>query len=207
MRTHSDENPTVASDPLLDRVGKAPRLLRHRLTSPEKRTVKRAQAQRQEYFGAPAEVRPAPDVMRQKLLQLVRDDRGLAEGLEPDDYQTLVTWLLDESMADRTAADVVGLFLRNVGAMERPELSAPRVKEALKQLNDLLYGDDQTGPITRGVREFRLEKRDGGLQVVALLRTTADEGAVARGCRAVLTAANLGDVDVRLVARASSPVG
>lgn len=192
-------------DQAAERASKTPRLLRHRLTAPEKRTIKRIQAQRVELFGAASELRPAPEATRTRLLQILREDRGLAQGLEASAYDTLVEWLVDESQAPRSAADVVGEFLREVGAMERPELSAPRVKSALRVLNDALYAEPQTGPITAGVREFRLEKRDGGLQVVALLRNGAHDDAVARACRAALARHDLADIDVRLVSRQAMP--
>lgn len=182
------------------RSGNVAKFLRHRLTSPEKRTVKRIQAQRSELFGAVE--KPAAEEIRDRVLQMLREDRGLKDGLKSDEsYEQLASLLLDESLASRTAADVVGIFLRETGAMERPELSAPRVKTALRALNEVLYGNDPASPIAQGVREFRLEKRDGGLQVVGLLRNGATEATVAATCAHVLRAANIRDVDVRLIAR------
>jgi len=176
------------------------KLLGHRLTSPEKRTVKRVQALRVEYFTAIE--RPSLDLVRSKTMQMLRDDRGLQQGLAgPEAFDMLASWLVDEALSGRTAAEIVGLFLREVGAMERPELSAPRVKAALRVLNEVLYGDEQDGPIPQGVRELRLEKRDGGLQIVGVLRSGADEAKVRGACEKALKAANYGDVDVRLVSR------
>jgi hypothetical protein len=201
LRTPPQTVTPVRADHAADRSGKVQRLLRHRLTSPEKRTVKRIQAQRAEYFE-PLGERPSLDLVRAKVLQMLRDDRGLQQGgLNADAYELLAGWLVDDALSGRPAAEIVGLFLREVGAMERPELSAPRVKSALRALNEVLYGDAQDGPIPLGVREFRLEKRDGGLQIVGILRNGADEARVRAACQRALVDANLRDVDVRLVSR------
>lgn len=189
----------VAQEHQADRNVRVNRLLRHKLTSPEKRTVKRIQAQRAEYFAA--EERPSLDLVKSRILQMLRDDRGLKEGLQDAEaYEMLTKWLVDDTLSGRTAAEIVGLFLREVGAMERPELSAPRVKAALRLLNEVLYGVDQSSAIPQGIREFRLEKRDGGLQVVGVLRTGADEMSVRKACAKAL-ANGYGDVDVRLISR------
>lgn len=185
-----------------ERTGRVERLLRHRLTSPEKRTVKRVQAQRLDWFAVGAPGRSSRDLVSQRVLEMLREDRGLQRGLDGGAaWDQLTDWLLDEALAGRTAAEIIGLYLRETGAMERPELSAPRVKNALRVLNEVLYGDLQAGPIPQGVREFRLEKRDGGLQIVGLLRAGADEVEVGAACRATLAAAEHEDVDVRLVSR------
>lgn len=182
------------------RAGHLQRFLRHRLTSPEKRTVKRIEALRNELFAGTSP--PSLDLARSKILSMLRDDRGLAEGLSrPEAYEHLANWLVDETLSGRQAAEIVGLYLREVGAMERPELSAPRVKAALRLLNEVLFGDDQAGVLAVGVREFCLEKRDGGLQVVAQLRTNADEAVVLDTARRVLRERGYHDVDVRAVRR------
>ena len=182
------------------RPGQLQRFLRHRLTSPEKRTVKRIEALRTELFAGTSP--PSADLAHAKILSMLREDRGLAGGLDnADAYQLLANWLVDETLAGRAAAEIVGLFLREVGAMERPELSAPRVKAALRVLNEVLFGDDQAGALAVGVREFGLEKRDGGLQVVAHLRTTADEAGVLEAARTVLRERGYPDVDLRAVRR------
>lgn len=184
------------------RPGQLQRFLRHRLTSPEKRTVKRIEALRNQLFSGTSP--PSRDLARARILSMLREDRGLAEGLAgPEAYEHLAAWLADETLAGRQAAEIVGLFLREVGAMERPELSAPRVKAALRVLNEALFGDDQAGSLAVGIREFGLEKRDGGLQVVAHLRATADEAAVLEAARRVLHERGYPDVDVRGVRRPS----
>ena len=48
---------------------------------------------------------------------------------------------------------------------------------------------------------MRLEKRDGGMQIVGVLRTGADENTVRAACVAALKACGYNDVDVRLVSR------
>lgn len=201
----SGDGPAARTAPVLpavapQRPGQLQRFLRHRLTSPEKRTVKRIEALRNELFAGTSP--PSVDLARAKILSMLRDDRGLAEGLDrPDAYEHLAGWLVDETLSGRQAAEIVGLFLREVGAMERPELSAPRVKAALRVLNEVLFGDDQAGVLAVGVREFGLEKRDGGLQVVAHLRTTADEAGVLEAARRALRERGYPDVDVRAVRR------
>lgn len=205
----SGDGPVTRSAPLLQaqeptptKSGQLQRFLRHRLTSPEKRTVKRIEALRTELFAGTSP--PSPDLARAKILAMLREDRGLSSGLNnADAYELLANWLVDETLAGRQAAEIVGLFLREVGAMERPELSAPRVKAALRVLNEVLFGDDQAGALAVGVREFGLEKRDGGLQVVAHLRTTADEAGVLEASRAILRERGYSDVDVRAVRRAT----
>jgi hypothetical protein len=205
-RISQDGPPVQEQKHVEERAGKVHRLLRHRLTSPEKRTVKRIEAQRSELFGGSAP--PSVDVVRARILAQLRDDRGLKQGIQSAEaYALLSQWLVDESLCGRAAAEIIGLFLREVGAMERPELSAPRVKAALRVVNEVLFGDDQDAPIPLGVREFRLEKRDGGLQIVAHLRAGADEASVAASCRKVLDAAGYKDVDVRLVSRHVQNVG
>lgn len=182
------------------RPGQLQRFLRHRLTSPEKRTVKRIEALRNELFAGTSP--PSLDLARSKILTMLREDRGLAEGLDRvEAYELLAGWLVDETLSGRQAAEIVGLYLREVGAMERPLLSAPRVKAALRMLNEVLFGDDQGGVLTVGVREFALEKRDGGLQVVALLRTSADEAGVLDAAKKILRERGYSDVDVRAVRR------
>ncbi len=190
----------VLPTPAPARPGQLQRFLRHRLTSPEKRTVKRIEALRTELFAGTSP--PSPDLARAKILSMLREDRGLASGLDgADAYHHLASWLVDETLAGRQAAEIVGLYLREVGAMERPELSAPRVKAALRVLNEVLFGDDQAGALAVGVREFGLEKRDGGLQIVAHLRTTANEAAVLEAARVVLRERGYPDVDLRGVHR------
>lgn len=195
---------TSEGEPILDssppRPRAVPRLLRHRLTSPEKRTIKRIQGQRLEMLGGQAV--GGARALRAQILQMLREDRGLQQGLEDaSSYEQLADWLVDESLAGRTAAEIIGVFLRETGAMERPELSAPRVKSALRTLNEVLYAEQQTGIIAQGLRELRLEKRDGGLQIVGILRGGADEGIVRQACLQVLRAAGHEDIDVRLVSR------
>lgn len=200
LRTPTAAQPVArAQEHAADRQVRMNKLLRHKLTSPEKRTVKRIQAQRVEYFGA--EQRPSLDIVKSRILQMLRDDRGLKAGLnDAEAYEMLTKWLVDDTLSGRTAAEIVGLFLREVGAMERPELSAPKVKAALRVLNELLYGTEQGSPIPSGIREFRLEKRDGGLQIVGVMRTGADEAVVRKACQKAL-ANGYADVDVRLISR------
>lgn len=188
--------PARVQDHSEDRQVRVGRLLRHKLTSPEKRTVKRIQAQRVEHFLD--STRPGLELVKARVLGLLREDRGLQAGIDkPEAYQQLTGWLVDEAMSERTAAEVIGLFLREVGAMERPALSAPRVKAALRLLNEQLYGSDLSAAIPQGIREFRLEKRDGGLQIVGVLRAGAVETSVLRACTKVCGEG----IDIRLIAR------
>lgn len=200
----SGDGPAARSAPLATpaapKASQLQRFLRHRLTSPEKRTVKRIEALRNELFAGTSP--PSLDLARSKILTMLRDDRGLAEGLaSAEAYDHLASWLVDETLSGRQTSEIVGLYLREVGAMERPELSAPRVKAALRLLNETLFGDDQSSVLAAGVREFALEKRDGGLQVVAQLRATADEVVVMDAARKVLRERGYQDVDLRAVRR------
>jgi hypothetical protein len=200
---HAATAPVHVQDHTHEREARVGRFLRHRLTSPEKRTVKRIQAQRVDPFFAARHGmdRPALELKKARILHMLRDDRGLKAGLRSADaYEALATLLVNPALAERSAAEIIGLFLRHVGAMERPKLKAPRVKAALRLLNEVLYGSDQSSAIARSVREFRLEKRDGGIQIVGLLRAGSDEPSVMQACLNVLAKAYR-DVDVRLLAR------
>ena len=152
----SGDGPATRTAPVLpaataQRPGQLQRFLRHRLTSPEKRTVKRIEALRTELFAGTSP--PSLDLARSKIFTMLREDRGLSEGLErPEAYEHLASWLVDETLSGRHASEIVGLYLREVGAMERPELSAPRVKAALRVLNEVLFGDDQAGVLALHVR-------------------------------------------------------
>lgn len=170
------------------------RLLGHALTTPQKRTLKRIEALRGGLFDGGF----LKDEVRTRITSLLFDDRELRSAISRNALDELTDVLLDPTLGGQTTADLVGAFLRDLGAMQRPELSAPRVKSALRALNDVLFGDDQQHVIAKSVREFKLEKRDGGLQIVAVLRKTASFDEVRAATSGVLNAATLKDVDVRI---------
>ena len=170
------------------------RLLGHALTTPQKRTLKRIEALRGGLFDGGF----MSEEVRTRVVSLLFDDRELRSAISRNALEELADVLLDPTLAGQTTADLVGAYLRDLGAMQRPELSAPRVKSALRALNDVLFGDNQGHVIAAGVREFKLEKRDGGLQIVAVLRKTASFDGVRAATHDVLKAAGLGDVDVRI---------
>jgi hypothetical protein len=170
------------------------RLLGHALTSPQKRTLKRIEALRGGLFDGGFLI----DEVRTRVTSLLFDDRELRSAITRNALEELTDILLDPTLGGQTTADLVGAFLRDLGAMQRPELSAPRVKNALRALNDVLFGDDQSHVIAKGVREFKLEKRDGGLQIVAVLRKTASFDGIRAAADAVLKAEGLKEIDVRI---------
>lgn len=170
------------------------RLLGHALTSPQKRTLKRIEALRSGLFEGGF----ARDEVRTRVVSLLFDDRDLRAAVSRNALEALADLLTSDASRAHTAAELVGTALRDLGALERPELSAPRVKAALRALHDVLFDDAQTSVIATGVREFKLEKRDGGMQIVAVLRKRADFDVVKDAIRAVLAAADLADIDVRV---------
>jgi hypothetical protein len=173
------------------------RLLGHAITSPQKRTIKRIEALRGGLFDGGF---VAEEVLA-RIVSLLEDDREMRVSVSPRKLKLLAEVLVDATFAEHTTADVVGAFLRKLGAMQRPELNAPRVKQALRVLNEVLFSDEQDGPVASGVREFKLEKRDGGLQIVAVLRRGASFEDVRAHAAHVLQAASLQDIDIRIEAR------
>ncbi len=166
------------------------RLVGHALTSPQKRTLKRLEAMRAEHMGDAN--------LRVRVMAQLLDDRDMATTLSRNAMDDLADQLTNVDNAAVNTTVIVGDFLRCLGAMQRPELNAPRVKMALRVLNETLFGADQKSALALGVREFKLEKRDGGLQIVAVLRRTGDFDAVRVAAAALLVEHKLKGVDIRV---------
>ncbi len=175
-------------------------LLRHNLTSPEKKTLKRIEALRRalsrgvddDGHGVCA------DSVGSRIYDHLRIDRGLAGNVAEDGYAVLAGRLVDAGQLATPAATLVGDYLREVGAMERGLVTPERVKQALAVLNDALYDHDRAhAPIPSSIRELKLEKRDGGLQIAALLRVGASEDFALAALNVELQRAGFGDVVVR----------
>jgi hypothetical protein len=172
----------------------ASQLLRHSLVAPEKKTLKRLEAVRREHFtgdGNATALRGAVDAH-------LAADRSLAAALDADALALLATAMCDPMQASSPAATIVGHFLRAAGGIERSQLTPERVKAALQVLTDAIYDLEQpTAPIPMAVRGARIEKRDGGQQLVASLRHGADEHATLAVMQQALQQAGYGDIDVR----------
>jgi hypothetical protein len=175
-------------------------LLRHNLTSPEKRTLKRLLALRS------SELVTAEKASR--IEQILRADRGLAGALFGPHWTELVARLVAPEHAAQTPATVVGDYLREIGATEHSTVSPQKVKSALREMNELLQAPGglptaelPTGPedLVRLVADFRIEKRDGGLQLVGRVRTAeVTETEILRATKTVLAKRGFGEVDVRV---------
>ena len=180
-------------------------LLRHNLTAPEKRTLKRIEALRRSLHAGVHEDGGVvdKDSLGARIFDHLRMDRGLAGNVPADDYAVLAGRLIDDAQLTVPAATVVGAYLREVGATERGLATPERVKRALQVLNDALYDHDRgDAPIPTSVRELKLEKRDGGLQIAAHLRVGASDVAALDALTIELARAGFGDIVVRTAAPA-----
>lgn len=192
----SGEGPPVA----VRRVTTSPRatlagqLLRHSLVSPEKKTLKRIEAAR----GAALRGEQHLDDARAAIAAHLRADRGLASALDDEAFDQLTIALLDAAQLATAAATIVGRFLRAAGGIERSAVTPERVKAALVVVNDALYDlDHPNAPIPAAVREAKIERRDGGLQLIAWLRHGADDDVALAALKALLKNTGYGDIDVR----------
>jgi hypothetical protein len=179
----------------------AGQLLRHSLVTPEKRTLKRIDAMRQSIARGVDDTGVAIDAdsVGARVYDHLRQDRGLTGAVSADGFITLAGLLLDRAGLAQTAATVIGDFLRSAGGIERGRATPERVKAALAALNDALYDlDAPTAPIPSLVRDLQIEKRDGGLQVVAMVRVHADDAAALDALKLELRRAGYGDIDVRV---------
>ena len=180
--------------------GASATLLRHNLTAPEKKTLKRIEALRRCLRAGVDDDGHAVDrdSLAARIFDHLKIDRGLAGNVHDDGYAVLAGRLVDAASFDVPAATLVGAYLREVGATERGSVTPERVKAALQVLNDALYDHDRTdAPIPSFVRELKLEKRDGGLQIAALLRTNANEALAVQALHVELHRAGFHDVVVR----------
>lgn len=178
-------------------------LLRHNLTSPEKKTLKRIEALRRDLItGVDGDGhRVDADSTGARIYDHLKNDRGLAGNVVGDGYAVLAGRLVDASKLTVPAATLVGDFLRESGATERGSVTPERVKQALQVLNDALYDHDRANaPIPSSVKELKLEKRDGGLQIAAVLRAGASESLAKDALLVELQRAGFSDVVVRTAA-------
>jgi hypothetical protein len=178
----------------------AGQLLRHSLVTPEKRTLKRIDALRQTVLaamtgGADVDV----SAVGARIYDHLRQDRGLNAAVSDAGFITLAEHLLQRATLGQTAASVVGAFLRGAGGIERGRATPERVKAALAALCDALYDlDHPAAPIPSLVRDVQVEKRDGGLQLVAVLRQHAADDEALVALRRELDRTGYSDIDVRV---------
>jgi hypothetical protein len=183
-----------------ERRSPAGQLLRHNLITPEKRTLKRIDALRRQLRtglddrGGVVDLATVPA----RILEQLMTDRGLAGAVAEEALGAMARNLVDPIHLAETAATVVGAYLRDIGGIQRSTATPERVKAALASLCDALYDlDHSRAAVPTLVRDLKLERRDGGLQIVALLRLHADEGAAIGALRDVLAEAGFGDIDLR----------
>lgn len=178
----------------------AGQLLRHALVAPEKKTLKRIEALRTAIVRGCDDRGHFVDVdsAAVAIVSHLRADRGLDAALDAAAIATLSSALLDIDQRSTAAATIVGRFLRAAGGIERSAVTPERVKAALLVINDALYDfDNASAPIPAAVREVKVEKRDGGLQLVAQLRQGADDESVRAALSLELKNAGYGDIDIR----------
>jgi hypothetical protein len=165
-------------------------LLRHPLTSPEKRTLKRIDALR-------AHTTPTTAAA---ILGHLRADRGLQDALQSLDVPSMVAELLRPSQAGLSAAAIISTYLRASGALQRAPFGTEHVKRAMVVLSDAIYAPHRDQDLLpRSVREIELERRDGGIQLKVTLRQHADQADALAAMRRVLRLHDLPEVDIRLV--------
>lgn len=183
-----------------ERRSPAGQLLRHNLITPEKRTLKRIDALRRQLVTGVDDRGVAVDVaaVPTRILELLLTDRGLAGAVAEEALTAMARRLVEPSLLPLSAATVVGAYLRDIGGIQRSTATPERVKAALGALCDVLYDlNCPWAPVPTLVRDLKLERRDGGLQIVGLLRQNADEEAALAAMRAVLAVAGFRDIDVR----------
>jgi hypothetical protein len=163
---------------------------RHAALVPEKKTLKRLEELRS---------LPVPSTaLFGRAVEILRLDRGLAANLEEDVLQLLAKSLVEERGRKRAAAELIGEAVRAQVKVQPPGAGLPALKSAAKTLNDVLRKTSTTP--ARVVDELRVEKRDGGAQLVALATSLEDEApsAVVASLRALLVQHGFGPLDVRL---------
>ncbi|MBM4282321.1 MAG: hypothetical protein FJ137_16720 [Deltaproteobacteria bacterium] len=177
----------------------AAQLLRHNITSPEQRTLKRIEAIRSALRASIDDdgLAMSAAIALVRVTELLRADRGLAKVLTADGAVALAQRLVD-SAPHAAAATLVGDWLRETGGIERGTVTPERIKQALSTLQDAVYDHDHAhSPIPSWVRDVKIEKRDGGLQLFAALRAGAAEDVVVTALRRELDRAGYADVVVR----------
>lgn len=163
---------------------------RHAALVPEKKTLKRLEELRALPASGPA--------LFGRAVEILRSDRGLAANLEEDVLQALAKNLVDERARKKAAAELIGEAVRAQVKVERPGAALPQLKSAARTLNEVLRTTSASA--ARVVDELRVEKRDGGAQLVALSVSLEDEApsAVLAALRGLLEQHGFSGVDVRL---------
>lgn len=183
-----------------ERRSTAGQLLRHNLITPEKRTLKRIDVLRRALWSGRDDRGEVVEalVVAGRIHEQLQQDRGLAGAVAPEAIATLARHLCDLARARETAAAVLGVYLREIGGIERSAATPERVKAALTTLSDALYDlDHPHAAVPSHVRDLKVERRDGGLQIVAILRQSAHEDAALAALRAELVRCGFGDIDLR----------
>jgi hypothetical protein len=183
-----------------ERRSPAGQLLRHNLITPEKRTLKRIDALRRALWTGRDDRGEVVDVaiVAGRIHEQLQQDRGLAGAVAPEAIATLARQLCELARARETAATIVGVYLREIGGIERSAATPERVKAALTALSDALYDLDHPHAVVPShVRDLKLERRDGGLQIVAILRQSADEDTALVALRRELARSGYADIDLR----------
>lgn len=178
----------------------AAQLLRHNITAPEKKTLKRIEAIRRDLRAGVDEDGVVVDAAaaQAKIAEHLRLDRGIAGHVDADGCAALAARMAEPARWPVAAATMVGDWLREVGGIERGTVTHDRIKLALSTLQDALYDHDNVhSPIPAWVRDVKVEKRDGGLQILAALRVGADEVGVTAALRHELDRAGFGDIVLR----------
>jgi hypothetical protein len=186
----------------------AAQLLRHNITAPEKKTLKRIEAIRRALRAGVDEdgVIVTEAAAAAKITEHLRLDRGIAGHIDDDGCTSLAARMVDPARFAVAAATMVGDCLREVGGIERGTVTPDRVKLALSTLQDALYDHDNVNsPIPAWVRDVKIEKRDGGLQILAALRVGADEASVTAALRRELDRVGYADVVVRAQLPVAAP--
>jgi hypothetical protein len=170
-----------------------PAKLMHRLTTPEKRTLKRIEALRTAMVPG-AEMATAHTI-KQHLLA----DRGLHGQVDIGTMQALAQTLVNPALATVPTTTLVAQGLRAVGALQRAPYSLEDVKRALVVVSDAVYGSvHNTDLLAQSVRDVDMERRDGGIQLRITLRQQADKQATLDALRRLLQLRNVPSIDIRI---------
>jgi hypothetical protein len=148
---------------------------RHAALIPEKKTLKRLEELRA--LAAPA------TALVGRAVEILQGDRGLAV-LALDALNALAKELVDERARRRPAAEVIGETVRKSMKVDPPGTALPYLKSAARMLNQIVAGTRVVPSASaewiegaRVVDEFKVEKRDGGAQLVARASSMEDKSA------------------------------
>ncbi len=146
---------------------------RHAALIPEKKTLKRLEELRA--LAAPGLA------LIGRAVEILQGDRGMAV-MEPAALQELARELVDERVRRRPAAEVIGETVRKSVKVEPPGATLPWLKSASRCMNQIVAGTRIVPSASaewmegaRVVDEFKVEKRDGGAQLVARASSIEDK--------------------------------